>query len=252
MVYPRPARMVYPRPARTVRTGEITVFDDFEPSFEDRQREHANEHRRKYGTDGTRAAAIDFLIDEGHTGDAKFYAQAWRNRDRNCQNGRTARNEVAMRGIKKRVSPRRSVETRKYSTYKEKRKILEQDDAQRPTSTVPKRKLDAEVMMYYRLLHRTVKQLTGSQSKTIITSILFLEDQFREMDNLIERGVYSDDGEWLIHERMVDIVEGVYKMACDTANTAGIPAKTCNLYIDIAEQALDFCAEARRQNEVEE
>jgi hypothetical protein len=230
---------------RSDESTEVSIFDDFSSNFEERQYDHKMEHRLKYGTDGTKAAKIDFLISEGYGGDDKFHAEAWSNRDRNPQNDRIKRNAIAMRGIVKKNSPGKP--KRKYSCYSDKRKTLEQQDTKKSRHTYPKRKIAAEVAMYYRILKKFVEKIPKVDEHT--KPVYSFERQLQSLETLLQKGVSSDEQEWLLYERMSDIVEEMYQNASDICETVGVSKRRWQLYIDVADASFNLCGEVRRENE---
>jgi hypothetical protein len=219
----------------SVEPTELSVFDDFTPSYDERKLEHSFQHRQKYGSDGTKAAKADFRISEGETGDA-LYAMSWVNRDQNPETGRAKRHAAATRGLA--IQP---TVKRKFSSYEDKRKKIEARDKVQ-TKSPPRRNVTAEISMRFRMLVRSIGDLPEKSKKSFTDNIF-------KIHALFGKGIYSDETEWLFHEKLIDVLDNIYNAACDELKKKKMQTKMHNIYVEVAQTALDFSNEARLQNE---
>ena len=229
------------------RASNASELDNFEPSYEVRKIDHARKHRMLYGKVGTEAAAIDFRLLEKDVKAEPFRAFAWSRRDMNSTRDRHARDVASMvdTGVQTPVGKK----TVKYASYQDKVETYEQMESIRvPCLLQRKRKVPCEILMLFRELRRNVSDMTILSHIQDTNADTALREGIETLTREIRKGIFTDEGEWLFHERIQDTTFQMLK-STTAADKQSMSPRMLEIYTEITMTAEDLTHEARDQNE---
>lgn len=230
---------------------KLSEFDNFDDCYEVRKLNHARDHRRKYGTEGKESAEIDFRLLEKEEGVEEFRSLAWSSRDMNPTHDRQVReiqSMVDMVGVQTPVVAK----TLHNYTYDEKMEKYKQLEATRiPCPLQRKRKLPCETMRYVRELRRKVSEVAPrayTQNTPVNKSF---QEGVDELNTLVTKAVFTDEGEWLMHDQISKTAVQMYLDAKKAVNNPPPSTRMKQIYTEITAAAINLAQEARNQNEFE-